>query len=83
MLNAWRIAILMNTPAIANLIRENKIPQIKNVLQTSSAEGMITLTQDLNRLIKEKLVEKEVALQYVIGNETLGEDEGGSKKKKW
>ncbi|MEY4745257.1 MAG: hypothetical protein RL272_1202 [Candidatus Parcubacteria bacterium] len=75
--------ILVNTPAVANLIRENKIPQIKNVLQTSSAEGMVTLTQDLNRLIKEKQVERDVAMQYVVGNDQLGEDDGGSKKKKW
>ncbi len=74
--------ILVNTPAVANLIRENKIPQIKNVLQTSASEGMVTLTQDLNRLIKEKLVEKDVAMQYVIGNEQLGDDDG-PKKKKW
>jgi twitching motility protein PilT len=75
--------ILVNTPAVANLIRENKIPQIKNVLQTSASEGMTTLAQDLTRLIKEGSVEKEVALQYVIGGETVGDDETPSKKKKW
>ncbi len=74
--------ILVNTPAVANLIRENKIPQIKNVLQTSASEGMTTLAQDLGRLIKEGLVEREIAQQYVIGNEPLGEDDGGTKKKK-
>ncbi|HTK04542.1 MAG TPA: PilT/PilU family type 4a pilus ATPase [Candidatus Eisenbacteria bacterium] len=74
--------ILVNTPAVANLIRENKIPQIKNVLQTSSADGMVTLTQDLNRLIKEKLVDKAIAQQYVIGNEVLGADEEAPAKKK-
>ncbi|HTM68000.1 MAG TPA: PilT/PilU family type 4a pilus ATPase [Candidatus Binatia bacterium] len=77
--------ILVNTPAVANLIRENKIPQIKNVLQTSSAEGMVTLTQDLKRLIKEKMIEKEIAMQYVIGNESLTDDidDVPKKKKAW
>jgi twitching motility protein PilT len=76
--------ILVNTPAVANLIRENKIPQIKNVLQTSSAEGMTTLTQDLARLIKEGKIEKEVAKQYIVGNEALGDElEGPKKKKSW
>lgn len=74
--------ILVNNPAVANLIRENKIPQIKNVLQTAASEGMTTLSQDLTRLIKEGQVEKEIALQYVIGNNTLGEDVQSPKKKK-
>jgi twitching motility protein PilT len=74
--------ILVNTPAVANLIRENKIPQIKNVIQTSAADGMTTLAQDLSRLIKAGLVEKEVAMQYVIGNEQVGEDAAPAEKKK-
>ena len=75
--------ILVNNSAVANLIRENKIPQIKNVLQTASEEGMTTLAQDLTRLIKEGLVEKEVAAQYLVGREYLGDDGGHTKKKGW
>ncbi len=73
--------VLVNNPAIANLIREGKIPQIRNVLQTSAAEGMRTLGQHLAQLVKEKRIEKSVAMQYVIGNEQVGEDDG--KKKGW
>lgn len=75
--------ILVNTPAVANLIRENKVSQIKNVIQTSASDGMTTLAQDLTRLIKEGLVEKEVALQYVIGNEQVGEEGPAKKKGLW
>ncbi|MBU1131079.1 type IV pilus twitching motility protein PilT [Patescibacteria group bacterium] len=57
--------ILINTPAIANIIRENKIPQIKTAIQTSAEYGMVTLEQDLNRLVKNKLVEKEMAEYYL------------------
>ena len=35
--------VLVNNPAVANLIRQNKIPQIASVIQTSSATGMITM----------------------------------------
>jgi twitching motility protein PilT len=35
--------ILINTPAIANLIRENKIAQIGNMMQTGSKDGMVTM----------------------------------------
>ncbi|OGY88923.1 MAG: hypothetical protein A2927_00065 [Candidatus Komeilibacteria bacterium RIFCSPLOWO2_01_FULL_45_10] len=57
--------ILINTPAIANIIRENKIPQIKTAIQTSADEGMVTLEQDISRLVKEKLIEKEVAEYFL------------------
>jgi len=56
--------ILVNTPAIANLIRENKVEQIKNVLQTSVRMGMQTFEQDLKRLVKEGLISQETADLY-------------------
>ncbi|HLD22019.1 MAG TPA: PilT/PilU family type 4a pilus ATPase, partial [Patescibacteria group bacterium] len=48
-MNGGRVAareILLNTPAVSNLIRENKISQIKLVIQTNSAAGMQTMDQD-------------------------------------
>jgi len=36
-------------------------------MQTSASEGMLTLRQDLNRLVKEEVVTKETAAEYVIG----------------
>lgn len=56
--------ILVNTPAISNLIRENKVEQIKNVLQTSVKLGMQTLEQDLKRLVKEGVISKEIEAMY-------------------
>lgn len=63
--------ILINTPAIANLVRENKIAQIKTVLQTSSEEGMTTMDQDLIRLKKEGFINKETAQFYMLSPELL------------
>ena len=57
--------ILINTPAIANIIRENKIQQIKTAIQTSADQGMITLEQDMKRLVKDGLVAKEVVEYYL------------------
>jgi len=62
---AAREIMIMN-PAIANLVRENKVPQIKSVIQTGAAMGMTTLSQDLKRLIKEGLITKEIAQTYVL-----------------
>ena len=57
--------ILVNTPAIANIIRENKIPQIKTAIQTSADSGMVTFEQDLKRVVESGQVEEEVAEYYL------------------
>lgn len=53
--------ILINTPAVANLIRENKIAQIPSVIQTSAKDGMITLANDLDELEKKGIISGETA----------------------
>jgi len=63
--------VMINTPAIANLIRENKIAQIKTVIQTSSDVGMKTMDQDLIDLNKENLISKETAQFHMMSPETL------------
>ncbi|MFA5995985.1 MAG: type IV pilus twitching motility protein PilT [Patescibacteria group bacterium] len=63
--------VLINTPAVANLIRENKITQIQTVMQTSSASHMNTLDQDLKRLYEEREINRETALAYVEHKELL------------
>jgi twitching motility protein PilT len=78
--------IMINNAATANLIRESKVQQINNVLQTSASEGMITLAQDLSRLIEEGVITEEVAVRYV-GEGALpfaGDANSSAKrKKKW
>ncbi len=56
--------ILLNTPAVANLIREGKVQQLNTVMQTNARLGMVTLDQDLKRLIKEGKIAKETAEAY-------------------
>lgn len=78
--------ILVNNPAVANLIREGQIAQIKNVLQTSAGEGMTTLGQDLTRLVALKQVEKDVANQYLSANEQIKDEDvlaDKAKKRGW
>ncbi len=58
--------VLINTPAISNLIRENKIPQIKTTIQTSAEDGMFTLEQDVKRLLGEGQITEEVARAHVM-----------------
>jgi len=63
--------ILMNTPAVSNLIRENKIAQIKTVIQTSADEGMITMDQDLINLYNQGIISKETAQSHMTSPDMI------------
>ena len=63
--------IMTATPAIRNLIREEKTHQIDSVIASSSGAGMRTMDQSLYRLVKEGTISKEVALQHAIHQEAL------------
>jgi len=53
--------IMIGTPAIRNLIRENKIAQMYSAIQTGAQFGMKTLDQDLERLLKEGVIDRDEA----------------------
>jgi twitching motility protein PilT len=63
--------VLINTPAISNLIRENKIAQIKTAIQTSAEEGMFTMDQDIKILYEKKLISETIALTHMVNPEML------------
>jgi len=48
--------IMIGTPAIRNLIRENKIAQMYSAIQTGANLGMQTLDQNLQEMVKRNLV---------------------------
>ena len=54
--------MMVVTPAIQNLIRENKVYRIDSTIQTGRKEGMFLLDESLFRLWKDELVDKEEAL---------------------
>lgn len=54
--------LLVNTPAIGNLIRERKVSQIYSQLQTGSKEGMNTLEQCLIELVDKGMITTQEAL---------------------
>ena len=53
--------IMIGTPAIRNLIRENKIAQMYSAIQTGQQIGMQTLDQNLQELVARGLITKEEA----------------------
>lgn len=56
--------ILLNTDAVGNMIRENKIVQINSVIQTNQRLGMTTLENSLATLVKRDLIDQETAESY-------------------
>src|SRR5262249_46910040 len=51
--------MMVVTPAIANLVRENKVYRIDSSIQTGRKHGMFLLDESLFKLWREGLVEKE------------------------
>jgi len=61
--------IMVATPAIKNLIREDKIAQMYSAMQTGAAHGMQTMEQALTRLRQRNLVDED-AVQRILGKQT-------------
>ena len=53
--------IMLSTPAVRNLIRENKIAQIGSVMQTGQQYGMQTLDQCLQNLVRRNQISVDMA----------------------
>jgi twitching motility protein PilT len=53
--------IMLGTPAIRNLIREDKVAQMYSAIQTGANLGMRTLDQHLKELVQSGMVSKEAA----------------------
>jgi len=53
--------ILIGTPAIRNLINEDKVAQMYSAIQTGNSVGMQTLDQNLQEVLKKGLIAREEA----------------------
>lgn len=68
--------ILLGTPAIRNLIREGKVPQISSMMQMGQKLGMCTMKDSLYKLLEAEKLEHETVRSYLMESDD-GED--GSK----
>jgi twitching motility protein PilT len=75
------LEVMVTTPAIRNLIREEKIHQIYSAMQSGQKFGMQTMNQSLVELVKKRLISREEAinrstlpdeLMQLLQNEGLG-----------
>jgi twitching motility protein PilT len=58
--------VMLCNPAIATLIRENKIHEIPAVIETSAKEGMISLNRSLADLVRKKEISLKNAISYSL-----------------
>ena len=63
--------IMIGTPAIRNLIRENKVAQMYSAIQTGAQLGMQTLDQNLLELVRRNLVSASEARGKATNKESL------------
>ncbi len=61
--------IMIGTPAIRNLIRENKVAQMYSAIQTGQAIGMQTLDQNLTQLVQRGLTSSAEARQKAMNKD--------------
>jgi twitching motility protein PilT len=59
------VEILVNVPAVANLIREGKTHQIASVMQTGRAHGMMTFDGAIHDLIQKNLISREDGVSFL------------------
>jgi twitching motility protein PilT len=63
--------IMIGTPAIRNLIREDKIAQMYSAIQTGQNVGMQTLDQNLKELLAQGVVAKDEAMRKAANPDSL------------
>jgi twitching motility protein PilT len=68
--------VLINNPAIANLIREGKTHQIASVLERSALLGMQSLDNALRHLLNAQLITPQDAYQHAVNKATFASSPG-------
>ncbi|MEO9947184.1 MAG: type IV pilus twitching motility protein PilT [Paraglaciecola sp.] len=62
--------IMLGIPAIRNLIREDKVPQMYSVIQTGQSHGMQTMDQCLQKLVAQGLISPQDAAAKSVDKKT-------------
>lgn len=60
--------VMIGTPAIRNLIREDKIAQMYSIIQTGSSLGMRTMEQSLRQLLMQGSIDNHEAQRVIDSN---------------
>lgn len=63
--------LLINNKAVGNLIREKRVHELDNVIETSSSEGMIDMNHSLAELVARGEITVESAYEYSLNQNVL------------
>lgn len=56
--------VLVNTPYVAELIRKGQFNDLPEVIEKGTSDGMISFDQSLYKLLRDKKISKQSALEY-------------------
>ena len=65
------LEILVNTPAVANLIRQGKLDQLENAMQSGRQQGMCTMDSTLKKLADNGAIAGRTAYEAAIEKRNL------------
>lgn len=65
------LEIMTVTPAIRNMIRDNKVHQIDGIIYSSMKEDMISMDASLMNLCKQGIIDQKTALKYATNPDML------------
>jgi twitching motility protein PilT len=65
------VEVMMNSTAVANVIREGKTYELPNIIRTSAATGMVALDHNLAHLVRTNQVRLEDVLMYTSDRESF------------
>jgi twitching motility protein PilT len=70
------LEILVNTPATANLIRQGKLDQLENAMQSGAQFGMRTMDSAIDQLFNQKQITGKEAYKKAINKSKFEEFRG-------
>ena len=71
------VEVMIATPAVRNMIRENKVHQLPSAIQTGAKDGMQSLDQHLKTLVKQRRISGEEAVNHATERDAFTQNRGG------
>jgi twitching motility protein PilT len=63
--------LMLNTPAIAHLVREGRVKDLDITIENSSKDGHVSYSRSLSELYFQGIISKDVAMQYAPDRESF------------
>ena len=70
------LEVLINTPAVSNLIRQGKLDQLENTMQSGAQFGMRTMDSAIQELLDRGLITGRAAYEKAINKQRFEQFKG-------